>query len=123
MGIHEALSQLAMATAQMKLGNILEADEALAKRFEEETERLASECQKIPETSVQRLMGYKEAIGEEMFTQMASNPNLQTMADEHWQEVARANFGKMVDAIFVLFEGHDIKRDDVYNALAGMTQS
>jgi hypothetical protein len=119
--IRAAMGQMACATAQMKLSRILEADDELAQRFEAESERLATELGNVPQTPAERLAGYKEAVGDEMFTQLASNPNLQNMIDEHWQQVAKNNFNQMVNAMFAVVEGHeDISRDDVHNALVGM---
>ena len=117
----ERWGDVVKAAAQMKLNSILESDEGLAERFQAETDRIASEFNKIPETAAERLVGYRAAIGNEMFEQLASNPKLQEMADVHWKEIAKADFNKMVDGIHAFFEGHDISRDDIYNALVGMT--
>jgi hypothetical protein len=103
-----------MHAALAKVEGVLEADEERAQKFLDGAQKAEAEtAESFPVTAAERLVGYKEAVGEEVFAAVASNPNLQQMIEEHFQDAAEQVVDKLVDTLFPIFDGTDVTKEEI----------
>lgn len=113
-----SLNELEATTASIRVNGYMEANPHVAAKlpafFEQLEKDSTAEFGTPPNNPAEVLAAYKNSVGNEVFVALASNPNLQKMAQEHCVEIEKQRVSKVVDALMEkIFKDSELSRRDV----------
>jgi len=103
-----------MSDALARLDLAFKSDPGLKGRLDTEVKSMSGDVKAKfgdqPLTAADRILYYKRSVGTTMFSALCNNTNLQSMADEHYADVAFQVRSYIVNRLTEFFSGTDVDR-------------